>query len=178
MRLSLVFSILAVFLASIALFFVFSKPVNKIAFIRSIDVLNQYKGMEDAKVAYQVKTQAWKSKLDTLQVEFQQALVTYEKEQTKYSVKEKELSEKLINSKRQQWVDYQKQIDSKAAEEDQNMTGEVLSQINDFLIQYSKSKGYTVVFGANQTGNIVYGDDAIDITTEVIEELNKTYSSK
>lgn len=176
MKLSLVFSTLAVVLAAVAVFFVFSKPSNKIAFIQSGEVLSQYKGMEEAKVAYQFKAQTWKSKLDTLQAEFQQALVTYEQEQTKYSAKEKALSEKLIDSKRQQWIDYQKHIESKAAQEDQQMTGKVLNQINDFLIQYSKKHGYTVVFGANQSGNIVYGDEAIDITTAVIEELNKSYS--
>ena len=51
----------------------------------------------------------------------------------------------------------------------------VLNQVNSFVQDYGRKKGYDVIFGTTLSGNILYGKEVIDITNEVVEGLNQTY---
>jgi outer membrane protein len=54
----------------------------------------------------------------------------------------------------------------------------IWTQINEYVAQYGKESGSLIVFGANGQGNIMYGDDLLDKTKEVIEYVNKKYNDK
>lgn len=155
--------------------FLFSKP-PKIVYVDSIKVLSGYKGMEYAKKEYDVKVSVWNANLDTLKMEMESKFQEYEAKRLKLSAKEKELMEELLETKREQYLNYQQMVAEKMKKEDQELTSKVYSKVNDFLKRYGEQKGYAFILGANQYGSIVYAEDAVDITDEVIEGLNKEFS--
>ena len=149
---------------------------SQIAYIDNNKLLNNYKGMLDARKAFEQKATTWQANVDTLTSEVQKAIMDYEKESTKMSKKEKSLSQQLIKTKQQQLQNYQQAIQQQYQQEDAQMTEQVLAKVNTFLTEYGKKNSYQVIFGANQSGNIIYAVDAMDITDQVLEELNKNYS--
>lgn len=94
------------------------------------------------------------------------------------TAKEKQLSQELIRTKQKQLMDYQQALNTQAQQEDQKMTGDVLTQINAYLKKYGKEKGYKIVMAATEYGNIAYADEALDITADVLVGLNKEYAGK
>jgi outer membrane protein len=151
---------------------------DKIVYVDSTKLLNEYKGMQDARKAYQQKTSVWKANIDTLSIEVEDAIKKYEKESAKLTVKERKLSEELIRMKQKQLMEYQQAMNNQAQQEDQKMTGDVLTQVNAYLKKYGEEKGYEIVMAATQYGNIAYADESLDITKEVLEGLNKQYSGQ
>jgi outer membrane protein len=151
---------------------------QKVVYVDSAKLLNDYKGMQAARAAYQQKTVIWKANIDTLTNEVQQQIFTYEKESPKMSAKERQLSQELIRTKQNQLAQYQNALNTQAQQEDQKMTGEVVSQINAYLKKYGESKGYKIILAATEYGNLAYADEQLDITAEVLEGLNKEYAGK
>lgn len=151
---------------------------QKVVYVDSSKLLNNYKGMQAARAAYQTKAGAWKSNIDTLASEVQQLIFKYEKESASLTIKERQLSQELIRNKQKQLADYQQAMNTQAQQEDARMTGDIVVQVNSYLKKYGESKGYTVILAATAYGNLAYADEGLDITDEVLEGLNKEYSGK
>ncbi|MFZ6011319.1 MAG: OmpH family outer membrane protein [Bacteroidota bacterium] len=151
---------------------------QKFVYVDSAKLVGNYKGMQDARAAYQQKAAVWKANIDTLAGEVQQQIFKYEKESPKMSAKERQLSQELIRTKQQQLAEYQQAMNTKAQQEDATMTKQVVEQINAYLKKYGKEKGYPIIFAATEYGNIAYAEDGLDITDVVLEGLNKEYAGK
>jgi outer membrane protein len=157
--------------------FIFLTP-TKLVYVDSAKLVNEYKGMQDARKTYQQKATTWKANIDTLAQEVQQRIMSYEKESAKLSAKERKLSEELIRVKQKQLMDYQQAMNAQAKQEDEKMTQAVINEVNAYLKKYGKSQGYKIVMAATQYGNIAYADEGLDITEEVLIGLNKEYTGQ
>lgn len=151
---------------------------SKVVYVDSAKLLNNYKGMQDARAAYQKKAGAWKANIDTLASEVQQQIFKYEKESGGMSVKERQLSQELIRTRQKQFADYQQATSTQAQQEDAKMTSEVVTQVNAYLKKYGQSHGYTIILAATEYGNLAYADEKLDITEEVLAGLNKEYGGQ
>ncbi len=173
--LQLVFNLVVV--AAIATLYVlhFVRSQEKIAYVDSVRLLNGYQAMIQARQAYQQKATAWQANVDTLMAGVQTAIKTYEKDAATMSAKERTLSQEMIRSKQKQLADYQQAIQEKARQEDQRMTGEVVKQANSFLERYGKDHHFQIIFAANTSGNIAYAEKYMDVTDQVLEQMNQEY---
>ena len=145
-------------------------------YVDSARLVNNYEGMINARKDYQQKAVAWKANVDTLASEVQQAIANYEKESSKMSSKEKTLSQELIRTKQRQLADYQRAMNEKAAQEDQQLTAQVLEQVNAYIKKHGEQHNYKIIMAATEYGNIAYAKDGLDITDEVLEGLNNEYA--
>jgi outer membrane protein len=157
--------------------YVFTIP-QKLVYVDSGKLINEFKGMQDARAAYQKKAATWKANIDTLTSEVQSQIMNYEKESSKLTVKERQLSEELIRTKQKQLMEYQQAMSAQAKQEDAKMTGEVVQQINAYLKKYGEQNDYKIVMAATEYGNIAYADEGLDITQEVLSGLNQEYEGK
>lgn len=164
-------------LLTLFLCYFFFVHTERIAYVDSVKLMNGYQGMVDARKVYQQKAAGWQANIDTLAREVQQRITDYEKASAKMSVKERDLSRELIQNKEQQLREYQQALNDQAQQEDAKMTTEVVSQMNAYIKEYGETKGYTVILAA-VNGNIVFARDAIDLTDEILDGLNKNYKGQ
>ena len=61
---------------------------------------------------------------------------------------------------------------------DKKTTQTVINDINDYVKEFGKRKGYKIIFGASGGGNIMYADESSDLTEEVLKGLNAEYDKK
>jgi outer membrane protein len=54
---------------------------------------------------------------------------------------------------------------------------QVWQRLNSLLTSYGKSHNYRLVIGANGMGTVLYNEDGIDRTQELIEYINKSYDT-
>lgn len=141
-------------------------------------LLDGYKRTKVVRAEFEVKAKTLKSNIDSLVVDWQKELKTYEKERSKYSKKELELKQELLSSKQQQLNNYQQAIQKQIQEEDKKATQTVVNDINDYVKEYGKKKGYKIIFGAGGNGNIMYADKSTDLTEEILEGLNLEFTGK
>jgi outer membrane protein len=146
---------------------------DAIVYVDAVKLVNGYKGMQSARKEFEVKTQAWNANLDTLKTELQSKIKEYEATKMKLSAKEKALTEELLQTKQDQFLNYQNIIAEKVQKEDQELITKVLGKVNDYIKKYGEDNGYSIIMAATQYGNIVYAEKGTDITEQVLEGLNK-----
>jgi len=148
---------------------------EKTVYVNIGRLMEEYEGMKDARQEYEKLSNQWQANLDTLISDWQEELKAYEKEHSGMTKKEKELKEELLLNKQQQINQYQEAIKLKAREEEQKLTQNAVNRINDFMEEFGKKNGYSIILGADGSGNLLYADKKIDITDLVLEGLQEEY---
>ncbi|MEX0313281.1 MAG: OmpH family outer membrane protein [Allomuricauda sp.] len=175
-KLSLYISILALIASCVTFFLSFSK--SELVYV---DINRLVEGYERTKVerkAFSKKTNTMKANVDSLMVDWQTELKSYEKERLSMTKKELDLKQELLQTKQQQINNYQQAIQKQIQEEDKKMTQTVLNDINGFVSDYGKEHGYKIILGAKGDGNIMYAQDASDLTQAILHQLNNQYQGK
>lgn len=153
----------------------FSRNTAKIAYIDSNLLLSKYQGMTDAQAVYKKKHIGWQAKIDTLTQEFENLERTFKKTTTNETKNE---IARLLQKKESELLNYKAVISKKANEENKNLTKPVYAKVNMIIKKYAKKKGYDIVFGVADIGNVVYGGDKVNITKKVLKILNEEYKKK
>jgi outer membrane protein len=164
--------------AVLFLLFIYLFKNDKIVYVDSARILNEYKATAEAKKAFESKAKVWQDNIDTLTNQMKNSVGAYEKSLATMSPKEQNLSKQLIQSKQKQLSDYQRSVQDNAKQEESKLTQGIVSEINSFLSAYGKKHNYKMILIANASGTIAYARDGLDITTEVIDELNNEYQEK
>ena len=151
---------------------------EKIAYVRSSELVYNYLGMQEAQRDYQQKATAWQANMDTLRSDLRVSLSKFQSEYTDLKKEDREMREKLLEQQEENLKNYTMAISDKAKEEDDKITQAVLNQINSFVEEYGKAQGYDIILGTTTSGNLLYGKKAMDITEEVLLALNKQYKGE
>ena len=141
-------------------------------------LLESYKRTEIVRSEFEKKAKTLQSNVDSLILGWQEDLKTYDKERSKMTKKEISLKQELLNNKQQQISSYQQAIQKQIQEEDKKATQTVINDINDYVKEYGKKKGYKIIFGASGSGNIMYADEGTDLTEKILEGLNNEFDGK
>jgi len=172
-KLSLPLAIIAVLIALGSFFY--HQNASKLVYVDVNKLLDGYKRTKVVRAEFEAKAKTLNSNVDSLVAGWQKELKIYEKERSKMSKKELALKQELLGNKQQQINNYQQAIQKQVQEEDKKATQTVINDINDFVKEYGKKKGYPIIFGASGSGNIMYADEASDLTTIVLEGLNAEF---
>ncbi len=174
-KLALPLSLIAI-AASIFSFFYLQS--SELVYVDVNKLLEGYQRTKIVKAQFEEKAKTLNANVDSLMVDWQNELKSYEKERSKMSKKELELKQELLGNKQQQINNYQQAIQKQIQEEDKKSTQTVINDINDYIKEYGKKHGYKIIFGASGGGNIMYADEATDLTQDVLKGLNKEFEGK
>lgn len=165
----------ALVLSVVAISMIFFQKKDKVGYVYNSRVLNEYKGVVEARMQYQSEINQWQANLDTISFQLNDEVKKLDLNKGMMPNNEIALTQELINRKKQELFNYKKALEEKAAEKDAEMTKSVLNQIDSYLLEYGKKNGYKYLFGVTDNGNILYADEADDITDIILKELNKKY---
>ncbi len=136
--------------------FFYNKPPKR-GYILNAEVFQAYNASKEAEKELLAMKSAAALKLDSLSaiIDSDETGKTYEIYQyysTKSEIEQKRFSEENTNKI---WV-----------------------QINEMVQKYGKNEGYEVIFGATGSGGIMYADESINITEDIILFINKNYEDE
>jgi outer membrane protein len=151
---------------------------NKIAYVESSKLLEDYKGMQDARKAFEVKAKRWEAQNQTMVRGFQTAVQQYQKQAESLTAEQRAATEQKLQAQQQQVGQGQQKLQQQAQEEEAKMTQSVLERLNKQIEKYGKANGYRMILIAAPSGTIAYGRKDLDITPQVLKYLNAEYSSK
>lgn len=163
------------FLGAISIFFISSCDVNsdKLGYVESDRLLSEFKETKVAVKDLEKNTEQMRNRFDTLRTELEQLQNNFTEKLGGLSVAEREQKKGEINRKRAEVDRYYQMMSEKIREKDEEITADLLVKINKVVKNYGEEHGYTFIFGATTTGNIVFADEAKNLTDEIIKELNK-----
>ncbi|MBP5457855.1 MAG: OmpH family outer membrane protein [Paludibacteraceae bacterium] len=117
--------------------------------------------------AYLKMVEAYKNKIATGQILTQE---TKEKEEA-VLIKE----ETRLNKKNQELKDLDQRLNQELFLEQQKLNSQLRDTINAFFSIYNQDKRYKMIFCDTGNDNIFFAEDYLNITSEVVEALNKQY---
>ena len=150
--------------------------IPKIAYVKSAALIDGFTGMKEASIEYQKKTTEWQSNIDSLRSMYEREVALFKKDSLTYSLLEKQKKIEALSRKKGELLQYVTAIKEKSGKEDELMTQQVMNQINSFVEKYGKERGYTVIMGTTSSGNLLYASQAVDVTDDVLKEINNSYS--
>ncbi|MDO1502172.1 OmpH family outer membrane protein [Winogradskyella maritima] len=146
---------------------------QKIGFIDNGEVIEKFQLKIDVEAKYKGIDDKFKKRIDSLSKDFQLETQAFQLESQKMSQKKAQQRYAELGQKRQI-------LEQRVQMEQQSMTGafneemdSVLVKMNKLVGDYGKANGYSFILGKNQAGSVIYGEEAKDITKEVIEAINK-----
>ncbi|MDP4271901.1 MAG: OmpH family outer membrane protein [Bacteroidota bacterium] len=89
-----------------------------------------------------------------------------------------ESEQQRLMGKQQELQQLDQRLSSALVAEQQKMNERLRDSVNSFLKEYNKTKGYHMILSNTAFDNVLYAQDAYNITDEVIDMLNKRYQAK
>ncbi|MCX5753959.1 MAG: OmpH family outer membrane protein, partial [Candidatus Krumholzibacteria bacterium] len=135
----------------------------------------EFKETVDAEAMYKKEVDAWKKKASEMEATL--ATMREEIQSQSLMLSEEKLAEKkqVFDRKLQEYNQYMTDVfgdDGQAAKRNKELTQPIVEKINAVIAQIAEAEGYTLILDAAQ-GNIVFAKKALDLTTRVMEELEK-----
>jgi outer membrane protein len=170
-----VFPYIMVALVSISLSVIVSytllKKERKTGFIQLGKVYSEFELSKNLNAQFKSTATNRKNYLDSL--EFQVKNIYQQASNTN----DKQLIETFEQAQRH--YQYQKeQIENTVSKLEEQYNDQIWTQINEYVKEYGKEKGYDYIFGAEGSGTIMYSTEAEDLTEEMIQFLNNKYQGK
>lgn len=153
------------------LYVVNNKSTTKTGFINLGKIFNEFELSKEynLKVAnYQNRT---KLILDSMEIEINSLAKTISKNSAPSLITLFEKKKELYFIKKEEFEQsYQNQTSS--------YTEQSMKQMNQYIRDFGKENKFNYIFGAEGSGALMYGDEGEDITTDVLNYINKKYIGK
>ena len=171
--------ILASFAASAQTAKTDSAKSGAIVFINSDSLVNNYEYYKVVRGKLQDLSQRAQTELTTKGNAFQKEVAAYQKGASALTPIQKAATEKRLAKKQQDLEALNQNTAKQLQDESADQNSKLYDRIALFLKSYSKLKGYKLVLTYSKTNpSMLYGDDSLDITKEVVAGLNAEFKKE
>lgn len=156
-----------------------ASPVNAIVFVNSDTLLNNYDYYKAIKAKLQDLGQKAQAEIAAKGQAFQKEVAAYQKSASSLTPVQKAATEKRLAKKQQDLEALNQNTSRQLQEQGADENSKLYDRIANFLKTYTKTKGYKIVLTYSKANpSMLYGDDSLDITKEVLIGLNDEYKKE
>lgn len=150
---------------------------EKIVFVNSDSLLNKYEYFKDLKTKMETKGKAADADLNSKSQAFQREVQQYQQQQNTLSADQRAATEQRLQRKQQELQAYQQNAGAALQNENAKEQETLYNKVADYLKGYAKAKGYKMVLTyAKGNSAILFADESLDVTSEVLKGLNEAYT--
>ncbi|MUP45128.1 OmpH family outer membrane protein [Gramella sp. BOM4] len=148
---------------------------QKTAYVDTTKIIQEYKEMKDVEAEFTTKSDSARQRLDAVAREFQQEVQQYQAEMGSMSESARKEKEGELMQKQQMLQQQQQMVSNQLREESAAVMDSMVTKVKDFVKAYGEDHDYTYIFGSNESANIMYAKEGLDITDEILSEMNAEY---
>jgi outer membrane protein len=155
------------------------KPANTIVFVNSDTLLNNYDYYKAVKTKLQDLSQKAQAEIAAKGQAFQKEVATYQKSASSLTPMQKATTEKRLAKKQQDLQMLSQSTSQQLQQEEADQNSKLYDHIAAYLKNYTKLKGYKIVLTYSKANpSMLYGDESLDVTKEVVAGLNEEYKKE
>ena len=147
----------------------------KIAFIKSDSVLKYYDYFNDQKTIYEAKNKRIDSDLQTRAQSLQNDITAYQRNRATLTIGQAQAIEEDLGKKQQNFQMYRQSVEQEVVNDQTKLNNDLYGRITAYLKKYAEGSGLQVIFKNDASSDVLYGNDAIDVSQDVIKGLNEEY---
>ena len=167
------------FLIVLMLTIVSCQEQQKMGYIDNGKVINDYQEKKDIEEKYKGKDEVFSKRTDSISKAFQLEAQDFQiKSKSMSAKKAQEMYEELGN--KQQLLQQQLQFEQQQLQQAFNAEiDSVIVKVKAFVEDYGKKNGYTFILGTSDvSSSVMYGAEANDLTKEILDGLNASYTKE
>lgn len=152
-----------------------SLPKGAYAFIELDSLLRAselYKEMEKQVTA---KGQELNQKYSARAQRLQQDLDIYQRNRQNLTIAQAKLEEETLTRRSTELQRYQQQLGQELRMQEQMLLDSIYNVITSYLDDYSKEQGINMILNSQRGGPVMFANQGMDITNQVINALNQDY---
>lgn len=167
-----IFQFLICLVVSLATVYLYTEFIRKerIGYVRTGEVIQSFNEFKRIQRQFESELRVVRGNADTLRTRY---------EALKNDPQRKNKSTQdwayQVGKAENEWLQYQKNAEAQMQARQQELSRDAIDKINLYIQDYGKQKGFKLILGATDGGNILYGESGDDITKEILEGLNKKY---
>ncbi len=150
---------------------------QKTAYVDTTKLIQEYSEMQEVEAEFTTKSDRVKSELDSVARSFQTEVQEYQENMATMSTTQRQETEERLMQKQQAIQQQQQQVGNQLRQESDEVIDSIVEKVKEYVREYGEENGYTYIFGSNESANIMYAEDGLDITEEVLEKLNSRYKN-
>jgi len=147
----------------------------KIGFIDSEKIFAEYQATSVAQAEFEADIQKWNQELETRKRDLEKQTEDYESQRLILSKAKQTETEEKLQGERAELDAFIQEIwgpAGKVAQRNEQLTRPIVEKIREVLNEIGGQEGFSIIFDAID-GNVVYADQALDLTDRVIARLNE-----
>ena len=148
---------------------------DKIAFVDSTKLINEYQEKIDIEAQFKTKADKFQKRADSLSRAFQGEAMEFESKSKTLSQTAAQEQYGALMQKRQAMGQQLQAEELQIQQEGQTEMDSLVKKIRTFVKDYGEKNQYTFILGSNEAGSVLYGEKSKDITDAVLKELNEAY---
>ena len=153
-------------------------PSQGSAFVNGDSLLENYDYFKNAKKDFEAKTLRTEKEIEAKRSVLELEFTNYQKMASSMSPEQRARTEESLMRKEQDLRLFSENAAAKLQEDQNKFNEQLFDKVSKYLKEHTKEKSYKIVFNFTKGSGILYANDSLDITEEVLEGLNKQYKEK
>ncbi len=148
-----------------------------IAYINSDSLLSNYDLMKEIEGKLSEKQQKFEKEYQNRAQGLQQEINDFQRTAANLTRAQGQALEESLMQKRQNLVRYQEDLTLQLRQEEADLNEDLYEKVSAFLKDYGKKYDLQLVLTYSRGSGVLYANEALDISNEVIEGLNEAYAN-
>jgi outer membrane protein len=146
---------------------------SKIVFVNSDSLMDSYSLFKEMSASMEKKRDSLDRLLTSRGTSLENEIKTYQESAAGMSDGERQLREESLMRKQQALMADRENLLDKLKAEESDLTDSIHSDLMRYLKTYNKNQQYDFILGYSRGGGILFANDSLDVTKQVVEGLNK-----
>ena len=150
-----------------------------IVYLNSDSLSEKYQYFKDIKAKLESKVKKAQADLQSKSTAFQREVADYQKNAATMSADDRQATEQKLARKQDELARLDQTASSSLAKDESDEFNNVYNKITEFLKKHASENGYKLVLTYSKSNpTVLYADPSLEITNEVIKQLNEEYKPK
>ncbi len=155
------------------------KIVEPFVYVNSDSLLSKYEYFKEMNARLETKSKKAEADLKDKGSAFQREVAAYQQGANTMSADQRQKTEERLAKKQQELQGFQQNAGASLQNEQATESEKLYDKVADYLKGYAKKNGYKMVLTYSKANpTILFADESLDVTNEVIKELNEAYKKE
>lgn len=156
-----------------------SGPVPEgVVFVNTDSLFENYDKYQALSKQYETKAQSLQTEYQNRAEGLQREVANYQQTRNNLTIGQARAVEEDLVKKEQNLMQYQQSLQQQLMQEESTMINDLYDGIQKYLDKYGKENNIQVVLTySNSNRNVLFANDALDITKTIVEGLNQSYNN-
>lgn len=155
----------------------YSGTIPSIAYVNSDSLLQNYEYFKDKAEELEQKRVKLEAEFTNRAKGLQSEITNFQQNAGNLTMAQGQAKEEELRQKQQNLMQYQERLQQQLLIEENKVNNELYDKVSNYLDKYGKKNNFQLVLTYTKGSGVLYANDSLNITNQVVEGLNEEYNT-